>query len=94
MLKTTFDRLIATDQTAPGFGSKTVTPSDTDDIWANEVARQLVIFDDGDVTFIGADGVSDTWTFAEGLSYPQVIDVAVKRVMSTGTTVTTIKAIR
>lgn len=85
-----------TDPTAPGRGSKTVVPSDTDDIWTGEVAVQLKVFSDGAVCFIGSDGVEDTWTFTTDMSYPQVIDVAVLKVKSTGTTVTAggIKAIR
>jgi hypothetical protein len=86
------------DSTSPGLGSKTVTPSDTatDEIWPGEVARQLVVFSAGDVCFVGIDGETDTWTFTEDMSYPQTIDVFVKRVKATGTDVTAgdIKAIR
>lgn len=85
-----------TDPTAPGRGSKTVVPSDTADIWTGEVAVQLQVFSDGAVCFVGSDGVEDTWTFTEDMSYPQVIPIAVMRVKTTGTTVTAgdIKAIR
>jgi hypothetical protein len=84
------------DSTSPGLVSKTVTPSDTADIWTDEVARQLVVFSAGDVCFVGIDGETDTWTFTEDMSYPQTIDVFVKRVKDTGTDVTAgdIKAIR
>lgn len=85
-----------TDPTKPGMGSKTVTYSDTADIYDGEYARQLVVFSDGDVAFVGADDAVDTWTFTAAMVFPQVIPVLVKRVKFTGTTVSAgdIKAIR
>lgn len=81
---------------SPGMGSKTVVPSDTVAIWTGEYARRLEVFADGTVTFIGADGVTDSRTFTTDMSYPQVIDIAVTHVKATGTTVTSgnIKAVR
>lgn len=84
------------DATKPGLGSKTVVPSDTVDIYEGEYARELVVFSEGDVCFVGADGVEDTWTFTADMGYPQRINVAVTKVKATGTDVTAgdIKAIR
>lgn len=86
----------AEDPTRPGLGSKTVEPSDAADVWEGEYARQLVVFAEGAVCFVGADGVTDTWTFTSDMGYPQVIPVAVSKVKSTGTTVGAgnIKAVR
>jgi len=82
--------------TKPGIGSKTVTPSDTAEVYTGDFARQLVVFAAGAVCFVGADGVEDTWTFTEDMAYPQRVEVAVSKVKATGTTVAAgnIKAIR
>ncbi|WP_439624081.1 spike base protein, RCAP_Rcc01079 family [Gemmata sp.] len=86
----------STETTAPGYGSKTVVPSDTDPIYVGEYARELVVFSAGAVCFVGADGATDTWTFTSGMGYPQRINIAVTKVKATGTTVIAgdIKAIR
>lgn len=84
------------DTTSPGQGSKTVVPSDADEIYPGEYARQLLVFAAGDVVIVGADGAEDTWTFTSDMSFPQPIDVAASKVKSTGTTVAAgnIKALR
>ncbi len=71
--------------TSPGFGSATVVPSDSVDL--PQLARALAVFGAGTVTFTGADGVDDTWTFTSTTGFPQMIPVAVSRVKATGTTV-------
>lgn len=81
------------DATKPGLGSKTVTPSNTAPIWEGEYARSLHVLAAGDVHFLGADGVEDTWTVSAEM-VPFVIPVAVSMVYSTGTSAATIKAIR
>lgn len=87
------------DVTCPGLGSATVVPSNstnfTDAAGNAAVARELVVFADGTVTFVGVDGVADTWTFTTDMSYPVSIPVACIRVNSTGTSVASgnIKAI-
>lgn len=86
----------AQDATKVGYGSKTVVPSDSADVYDGEFTRALVVFSDGDVAFVGADGAADTWTFTASMSFPQLIPVAVSKVKATGTTVGAgdIKAIR
>lgn len=71
-----------------GNGSATVTPNDGADL--TTPARSLYCVEAGTVHFTGVDNVEDTWTVPANF----IIPVAVKRVFSTGTTVTTIKAIR
>lgn len=83
-----------TDSTKPGMGSKTVTPSDTAEIWEGELARELHVLSAGAVVIVGADGATDTWTIGEDM-VPYVIPVAVSKVLSTGTTAEiVIKAVR
>jgi hypothetical protein len=86
----------STETTAPGYGSKTVVPSDTEPIYAEEYSRWLVVFSAGAVSFVGADGATDTWTLTGGMSYPQRIHIAMSKVLATGTTVAAgdIKAVR
>ncbi len=79
------------DTASPGLGSFTVTPSDS--VNFTEPCRQLVVFGSGTITFIGLDGVADTWTLA-ATSYPVIIPVAATRVNATGTTIAVIKGVK
>lgn len=85
----TFHALRENDASGPGMGSWTVVPDDdanfTDADDNPIVARQLVVFADGTVHFLGADNVEDTWTFTSGMAFPQRIEVAVKRVYEDST---------
>lgn len=97
------DFLYGRDTTSPGSGSKWVTPSNSDDVYADEFARELRVFGAGTVVILGADGIEDHWTFTED-QLPGQIPVAVSRVLVSGTddgpadgqttTATQIKAIR
>lgn len=61
-------------------GSYTAAPSDTNDLPKPGV---LMVMTDGDVSFVGADGVVDTW---QGVRAGDQIPVLVTRVRATGTT--------
>jgi hypothetical protein len=105
MKLSTFNALRDNTAEATGCGSFTVTYTDTAGAYFTEgsgvlaeyaVARQLVVFSAGDVHFLGADGVEDTWTIGGGSAFPVVIPVAVLQVFATGTSVAAgdIKGIR
>jgi len=97
MKLSTFNAQFDTDSAGPGRGSATVVPDDDNDFTEDgeaAVARRLVVFAEGTVHFLGADGEEDTWTLTADMAYPLEIPVAVKRVYEDSTvTAGNIKAI-
>lgn len=72
---------------AAGYGSYLVTKSDT--VALDPPPRSLYVTGAGDVSFIGDDGVTDTWTVPANF----IIPVRIKQVLAAGTTATGIHAI-
>lgn len=69
----------------PGLGSAVVVPSDSIDL--PEIARRILVFSAGTITFTGWDNADDTYTYSSSMSFPQTIPVLVRRVKVTGTTI-------
>lgn len=74
----TFDAHSSPGIAAPGVGSVAITPSDATVI----AIRSLYVTTAGDVSFVGADGETDTWTVPDNF----IIPVMMTKVRATGTT--------
>lgn len=71
----------------PGYGAFAITKSDVTVL--DPMPREVYVTGAGDISFVGADGETDTWTVPANFYIP----VRMQKVLATGTTATGIHGI-
>ena len=85
MLLSKFEHLRRTNSPAVGYEIPTLSDDPADNL--TDIYVSLDVWAAGVVSFVGVDGVTYTTPSISGSMLPYRIDVAIKRVWSTGTTV-------